>query len=200
MIAQVDLLELGYRPLKRSEYDKLVELGVFEDEKVELLYGRLVPMSPQKSLHAHATHALGKRLARLLGDRAEVRVQMPLALSDTSEPEPDVAVVPPGAYWDGHPTTAWLVVEVAESSTKKDREVKSRLYAEAGVLEYWLVDLKASFVEVFRDVSDGVYRSARALRRGESLAMAHFPDVAVSVDDVLPPPAGKSGNGGSASG
>lgn len=189
MIEQVDLLAEGYRPLKRSEYDKLVELGVFEDEKVELLYGRLVPMSPQKSLHAQATHALGKRLARLLGDRAEARVQMPLALSDTSEPEPDVAVVPPGTYWDGHPAIAWLVVEVAESSTRKDREVKARLYAEAGVLEYWLVDLKASFVEVFRDASDGVYRSARAFRGGESLAMAHFPDVILAVDDILPPAA-----------
>ena len=85
-------------------------------------------------------------------------------------------------------------IEVAESSTRKDREIKARLYAECGVTEYWLVDLKAGLVEVFRDASDGVYRTTRACRRGETIAMAQFPDVSIAVADILPPEPRTSGN------
>lgn len=185
----LDLLQEGCRPLKRVEFDALVELGFFADERIELLYGRLISTARPSPARAESVSTLWQLLSERLFERAAVFSRRQIARSETSEPEPDVAVVPPGSYWDRHPTTAWLAVEVADSSTSKERNVKARLYAEADVPEYWLVDLKASFVEVFRDASDGVYRSARAFRGGESLAMAHFPDVILAVDDILPPAA-----------
>src|SRR5438132_14039192 len=91
------------RPLKRDEYDKLVALGAFAEEKVELLYGTIVAMTPQGVPHAFTIQRLSKRLMFAVSDRAMVRVQLPLALGD-SEPEPDLAVVPPGDYSKEHPS------------------------------------------------------------------------------------------------
>src|SRR6187200_1961257 len=85
-----------FRPLKRSEYDRMVELGLFQDERVELLRGVLVKMSPQYAPHASTIQKLNKLLMSRLQDRFELRIQSPLALSDDSEPEPDVAIVPRG--------------------------------------------------------------------------------------------------------
>ncbi len=88
------------RPLRRAEYDKLIELGVFEeDEKIELLHGFLVAMSPQGTPHAAVGARLAEVLTRILGDRAHVRCQFPFAASEDSEPEPDIAVVPRADYW-----------------------------------------------------------------------------------------------------
>src|SRR5262245_32807164 len=121
------------RPLRRAEYDRLVELGAFAEERIELLYGQLVQMSPQGTRHAYVIGQLNQILVPLLLKRALVRVQMPLAASDISEPEPDLALVEPRAHLSDHPQSAFLVVEVAGDSLQKDRVVKARLYAESGV-------------------------------------------------------------------
>lgn len=112
----------------RAEYDRLVELGVFEGERIELLRGVIVEMSPQSVEHASPIQEATHYLVRLLGDRARVRVQLPFAASDDSEPEPDIAVVPPGAYADAHPSVAWLIIEVATPSLATDRD-KGGVYA-----------------------------------------------------------------------
>ncbi len=103
-------------PLSRREFDELTSRGVLDDARVELLYGRVVSMSPQGGTHSYGVTELARALVPAVGRKGRVRIQMPLAVSDSSEPEPDIAIVPPGDYLDDHPTTAWLVIEVADSS------------------------------------------------------------------------------------
>jgi Uma2 family endonuclease len=174
------------RPLRRAEYDKLVSMGAFADERVELLYGQLVTMTPQGTAHSYPMRALNKLLVQRLGDRASVQVQQPVAASDESEPEPDLAVVPPGDYLDDHPSQCHLVIEIADSSRAKDLGPKARLYAEMGVPDYWVVDLERRALVVHRGPAVDRYQDIRTLAGGE-IALLAFPDVGVRVDDVLPP-------------
>ncbi len=173
------------RPISRAEYEKMVGLDMFVDERVELLYGVIVTMTPTKPPHDGALQRLTRLLVLALDPRAAVRIQSSFAASDGSEPEPDVAVVPPGGYDDAHPSEAWLIVEVAESSLAKDRTVKARLYAESGVLEYWIVNLVDGLVEVHTDIVSGTYARVAPYRKGDSIALQKFPDVEIAVSDVL---------------
>jgi Uma2 family endonuclease len=178
------------RPLRRVEYDRLVDAGVFEDERVELLRGVLVTMSPQGNLHAWITAELTRllivQLAELgLGERFVVRPQLPYAASDDSEPEPDLAVVPHQAFGDPHPDRALLVIEVADSSLRKDRDIKRDIYAEAGVPEYWIVDVGGRAVEVHTEPRDGAYRSVVRVGLDGVLAPTRLPGVTVPVAAIL---------------
>ena len=178
-------------PITRAEYEALVQRGALDDARVELLHGRLVSMSPHGKPHPYGVSQLMTLLIRALGDRARVRGQAPFVAPDESEPEPDVAVVPPGDYLDSHPARAWLIVEVAESSLAHDRS-KARLYAGAGVPEYWIVDLSQQIVDVYRDPGSDGYSTVSHRRRDESLQLLTFPDVVLQVADVLPPLRGRS--------
>jgi Uma2 family endonuclease len=100
-------------------------------------------------------------------------------------PEPDLAVVPMADYDSGHPATAWLVVEVADASLRKDRLVKGEVYARAGVLEYWVVNLIDGCIEVHADAIDLVYTSVASARAGDSIRLRRFPDVELAVADIL---------------
>jgi Uma2 family endonuclease len=173
------------RPLRRIEYDKLAELGVFEDERVELLEGALVYMSPIGPRHASAVQKLNALLIRILGERAAIRPQLPLAASEFSEPEPDLLVTASGDCDTAHPSTAYLVIEVAESSLAKDHGIKRRIYAENGVPEYWIVDVRARTIEVYSEPTGSSYARAVTYVHGESVPLGHFPDVAVRVADVM---------------
>src|SRR6185295_14352342 len=102
------------RPLRRAEYDHLVSLGAFENERIELLDGLLVPMSPIGPPHSSAVQELTTLLVVAFLGRATVRIQLPFAALALSEPEPDVAVVPLGDYAKAHPNSAHLIIEVAE--------------------------------------------------------------------------------------
>lgn len=187
MSASSDALALEpTRPLMRSEYDRLVEAGVFDDEKIELIEGRLVLMSPEGSPHAEVITALGRLLVLALDGRARIRSGHPLAVSDISEPEPDLAAVAIADYWTGHPTTAYLAIEVAHSSLRKDRVIKPALYAGAGVPEYWIVDLNARTVTVLSEPGADGYARRAEHRTGTSITLVAFPDVAIAVDDFLP--------------
>jgi Uma2 family endonuclease len=174
------------RGLRRAEYEWLVEQGFFEDERLELLFGVLVSRSPQKAPHAGVVQVLTKLLVRACADRAEVRVQLPLAATEDSEPEPDLAVVPPGNPFSAHPESALLVVEVADSSLTMGRAVKSKIYAACGVLEYRVVNLADESVEVYTDIRGGEYRTIQIVRRGEAIALQSFPDVVLRLEDFLP--------------
>lgn len=173
------------RPLKRVEYDRLVTLGVFEDERIELLYGVLVTMSPKTPAHTSPISQLNRLLVRALLDRATVRVQSPYYAVDESEPEPDLAVVPEKSYKAAHPERAYLVVEVAVSSAKKDRMVKGPLYARSGVEEYWLVDVTNETVEVYRDPSPEGFATMTRFGVAGTLTVAAFADVTVSVAAIF---------------
>lgn len=173
------------RPFKRSEYDQMVELGMFQDERVELLQGVLVKMSPQRAPHASTVQKLTQLLMARLQGRFTLRIQLPLALSDDSEPEPDVAVVPLGDYEAEHPTTALLIIEVSETTLRKDRG-KAAMYASASIAEYWIVNLGARTVEVCTSPDGDRYAEVRTLRAGDVLRPAGLGDVAIAVDEILP--------------
>jgi Uma2 family endonuclease len=150
------------RPLRREEYDRLVDLGVFDDERVELLEGAIVTMSPNNPEHASAVQLLNELLLPALIGRAVVRIQLPIVVVRESEPEPDVVIAPLGDYRRVHPDRAHCVIEVANSSVSKDRNVKAPLYAASGFREYWRVNVSEQGVEVFREPSPEGYRhSAR---------------------------------------
>ena len=178
------------RRFTREEYYRLAEIGFFQGERVELIEGEIVKMSPVSPLHGEVVTLLAERLWQLFGEGYRVRVQLPLSLGD-SEPEPDIAVVPgkAGDYLHAHPTTALLVVEVAQTSLEYDREVKALLYARAGIPEYWIVNLDAQCIEVYRDpapMGEGFgYRSRRIYMKGEQIAPLQKPEASVSVDELL---------------
>jgi Uma2 family endonuclease len=181
------LAPMGIRPLRRAEYDRLVAAGAFEGERVELVRGRLIRMSPQGPVHFAVVQRLIKALYAPLTDRATVISQSPVALLD-DEPEPDVAVVPLAVdfYESGLPTAPYLVIEVSDSTIKYDQTVKARLYAEAGVPEYWLVDVRARRVLVHRGPGAEGYASVAEAGEGDALAVPGFEDVRVELALVLP--------------
>ena len=189
--AMVDPRELEperIRPLRRVEYDRMVELGVLdEDEHIELLAGTLVAMSPQGFLHSECAGELMTLLIRRLGDRASVRAHSPFAAGEYSQPEPDVAVYPPRGYVRSHPHKALLIAEVSDSSLRKDRGIKSAIYAEAGVPEYWIVDLVHGTVEVRSAPADGHYTRTVTHVRDDSIALVAFPDIVLATVEFLPP-------------
>ncbi len=175
------------RGLKRAEYDELVKLGVFGDERVELVFGTVVQMSPTDPAHNEAVRTLDERLQRALAGRARVSCQTSFAAADDSEPEPDIYVTELGSYWKDHPSRAFVVIEVSRSSLDYDRNEKVLLYGISEVDEYWIVDQVNGLVEVRRDRRDGRWHSVQTFRRGEAIALLAFPDVCIAVSDVLPP-------------
>lgn len=113
-----------------------------------------------------------------------MRVQNPFAALEDSEPLPDFCVVPLANYQDRHPERALLLIEVSESSLRKDRGVKLGIYAENGVPEYWVVNVKTKTIEVHTDPEGARYRTVHIFERGQTIRPAAFPDLAVSVDEV----------------
>src|SRR6185295_11529026 len=137
----------------RDEYYKMAEAGLFEGKHVELIEGRIIEMSPMGSAHATGVSLVGDALRSVTGHGFFTRSQMPLDLGDLSEPEPDLAVITgtPRDYTDAHPKTAVLIVEVSESSLDYDRVEKASLYAQAGISDYWVLNLLDRHLEVRRD-------------------------------------------------
>lgn len=178
----------------RREYDRMAEAGVFRpDERVQLIEGEIVTMTPQNSPHAAAIGKAQRVLEHLFGPHVWVRVQMPLIIDPDSEPEPDLAVVQgaPEDYCTEHPRTATLVVEVSESTLTLDREHKRPLYARAGIPEYWIVNLVERCLEIYRDPigspgQPSTYRSFQKLGPSENLAPLGIDTTTVGVADLLP--------------
>src|SRR3989338_11303280 len=140
---------LTLRRWKRTEYERLVALGAFHGEPIELIGGQPVVAEPQSPYHASAISAADYALRAVLPPGWIVRVQAPVSLDDESEPEPDLAVVAgrPADYREAHPARPVLAVEGAESSLDFDRPQKSSLYARAGVADYWIVNLVGRVLE-----------------------------------------------------
>ena len=185
---------LTLRRWKRAEYERLVDLGVFEGDPVELIGGHLIVAEPQNSPHATAVGAADDALRAVLPPGLIVRAQMPISLDDESAPEPDLAVVSGrrADYGQGHPTRAVLVVEVADSSLHFDRREKGSLYARARIAEYWIVNLIDRVLEVYRDPeSDPAaphgwgYRSVSRLAPPAVVTPVALPLAQVRVGDLL---------------
>lgn len=173
----------------RDEYERLVENGTFgPEDRVELVDGIIYDMTPQNSRHATAVRLVQRALDGVFEHGHDVRAQLPLAVGDTSVPEPDVAVVPgnPRDYRDSHPTSAILIVEVADSSAHHDRDRKARVYAAAGVPEYWILNLPDRVLEVHRDPVRDSYSSRKILRAGETVSPLASPQTTLRIEDLLP--------------
>ena len=173
------------RPLRRVEYDRLVELGMLEGEHVELLGGSLFVAEPQSPYHFDVIDRLAD-LFRAHAGRWRVRVQAPLAVSDISEPEPDIALVKPGDYSTAHPSSALLVVEISDSSLRRDRGLKARLYARGDVDEYWVVDVRRGRIEVHRRAELGAWKESFTVEVGGTVSPLAAPDLAIDVSALLP--------------
>ena len=155
---------------------------MFSGERVELIHGIIVEMTPVGPLHVDVLDELNRIFVLALEGRGRVRIQQPYAASDDDEPEPDLAVVPLGRYGEHHPSEAHLIVEVAHSSLEYDREIKAPLYAQSRVAEYWIVDVEARSIEVYNHPRDGRYQNVARLERA---AIAAFPDLEVSVSALF---------------
>jgi Uma2 family endonuclease len=172
-------------------YFELLRRGVLtREDRVELLEGVIVEKEPMDPPHAFAVAKLTELLVPQLRGRAHLRPQLPLVIGSHSAPEPDLAIIagPVTAWERAHPGTALLAIEVAKSSLVRDRLSKSRIYARAGVLEYWIVNLRDRVLEVSRDPDParGLYRDQRVLPPGDSIAPLALPDLAVEVVAILP--------------
>lgn len=173
----------------REEYERLVEAGAFEGWKIELVDGILYDMMAQGPAHSSAVQKLLRELLALAsGKSLDVRPQMPLAISDDSLPEPDIAVVPadPDDYARFNPAEAVLVVEVAQSSLSYDRSVKLAAYAQAGIPEYWILNLASRQLEVYRDPATGRYESKALLSLAHEVAPLFSPDASILVAKLFP--------------
>ena len=173
------------RPLRRAEYDQLVALGAFQDERIELLDGALVAMSRIGEPHAWVVETLTHLLVLALHGRAAVHCQSPFAALEYSEPEPDFAVVPCADRRPDHPDQAYLLIEVAEGSLAMDRGKKLRLYASCAVPEYWIVNLPERCIEVYTEPAPNTYARVERYEPGQSIRLVAFPDVSFAVSDVL---------------
>src|SRR5712692_4733468 len=184
------------RRFTRVEYERLTDIGFFHPgERIELIDGLLVVREPQKSRHATAVRLVTQALERAFGPGWDVRPQLPVALDDTSEPEPDAAVVPGHArnFRDAHPTSPVLVVEIAELRLAFDRRRKSSLYARAGVPDYWVLNLLGRVLEVHRETQASAtapygfrYRSIVKLASTAIVSPLAAPWAAIPIADLLP--------------
>jgi Uma2 family endonuclease len=186
---------LTLRRWQRAEYERLVDLGVFQGEPIELIGGQLVVAEPQGAYHASAISAVDYALRALLPPGWMVRIQAPVSLDDESEPEPDLVVVPglPADYRRSHPACPVLAVEVADSSLDFDRQHKGSLYARAGIQDYWIVNLVDRVLEVYRDPGPDPsaphgwqYRSVATLTPPAVVVPLAFTSSQIAVADLLP--------------
>ena len=182
--------ELEKRHFNVTEYYRMAEAGVLTpDDRVELIEGEIIKMSPIGSPHAACVARLARLLHGVIGEKAIVWVQNPVRLSEFSEPVPDLALLKPRKdyYAARHPTPAdaLLVIEVADTTLLKDRNVKIPLYARARIVETWLVNLPKEMIEVYSDLHNGKYRKCRKFKRSEAVESPGVPGLSLKVNEIL---------------
>ena len=173
-----------------DDYYKMLEAGVLtENERVELIRGEIVKMSPIGIHHANCVDSLTELFILRLGKTVTVRVQNPVRLNDNSEPEPDIALVErrQGFRQTQHPQPEdiFLLIEVSDTTVKYDQEVKIPLYAENNIVEVWLVDLTQQCLEVYRQPTANSYEIVQTFQRGETVTIQALPHVTFTVDEIL---------------
>ena len=173
-----------------DEYLHMAQAGILtERDRVELLDGEIVEMTPIGRRHSGCVAALLRVLITGVGPRAVVWSQGPIRLSERSLPEPDVTLFRPRSLSysdaDAEPRDVMLLIEVSDASLRRDREIKLPLYAGAGIPEYWIVDVQGREIEVHTNPSGSRYGSVRRFGRGEFLIPLAFPDLRVPVDEVF---------------
>jgi Uma2 family endonuclease len=182
--------QLEPRRFNVTEYYQMAEAGILsDDERVELIEGEVIKMGSIGSKHAACIARLSGLFHNRMSNQAIPWVQNPVRLSDFSEPVPDVCLVKRRSdfYAAHHPVPAdvLLLIEVADSSLLKDRNVKVPLYAAAGIAEVWLVDLPAQSIEVYSNPSQGAYLNAQEFKRDELVTSATITDFSLPVNEIL---------------
>jgi Uma2 family endonuclease len=173
-----------------SQFQQMIAHGILtKDDRVELLNGEILAMSPINPSHAGTVNRLTRLLVRLVDDQAVVTIQNPIQLDEQSQPQPDICLLKPRAddYTQSHalPDEVLLVIEVAETSARLDRSVKRPAYARAGIPELWIIDLKKKVVEVYRDPLGGEYQNTLLVRGGQTLAPQALPEVELNAAMLL---------------
>jgi len=173
-----------------TQYHQMVEAGILTaDDRVELIEGEIVEMSPVGRQHAACVKRLIKLFSQQVSERAVVAAQDPVELSDRSEPQPDFILLQPRPdfYEARHPLPQdiLLLVEVADTTIESDREIKIPLYASSGIVEVWLVDINQQLIEVYRQPVGDRYGNVQRCQRGQKLSLQAFPDVSITVAQVL---------------
>ena len=172
-----------------EEYHQLVDTGLLANKRVELLRGEIVEMTPEGEPHAYSSTESENYLVRLLGDLALVRPAKPITLPNSqSEPEPDLTIVQPlGREYRRHhpyPENIFWLIEYSESSLAKDLDIKTKIYAEVDIPEYWIVNLKNNTLIVFREPQSGQYTSRQDYTNGKISPLA-FPDLTLDVSAII---------------
>ncbi|MBD2508782.1 Uma2 family endonuclease [Nostoc muscorum FACHB-395] len=175
-----------------EEYHRMAEAGIFgADERVELLEGKIIWMIAKGKAHRSAVGRTDRLLQNSLRNRAWVCIQDPVKLNARSEPEPDIAVVKvdPLDYADHHPTPkeVYLIIEVADSSLKLDCEIKAKAYSQAGITDYWVLDVVSRQLHVFREPTQNGYQNEVILAEDATISPLEFPDLSITVLEMLPP-------------
>lgn len=183
-------VQLQKRLFTVDEYYRMAEAGILnEDDRVELIEGEIIKMSPIGSPHSGCVNRLNGLFSQRLANRAILSVQNPVRLNERTEPQPDIALLIPRTdfYSQRHPQPqeVLLIIEVSDTTIEYDREVKIPLYAAAGIIEVWIVSLAEELIEVYRQALANSYAEVRQFRRGENVSPLSFSDVVLSVDDVL---------------
>jgi len=178
------------RRFTRAEYHRMAEVGILhEHDRVELIRGEIVQMSPPGRRHKAFAGNLSQLLVTRLAGRATVWMQNPIVLTEDTEPQPDIAVLRRGAVSykerDACGEDTLLLIEVADTSLAYDRSTKLRLYAEAGIPEYWVVDCSAEAIETYRDPGPEGYRDVTRVAGTATLRLQAFPDVELTTADIF---------------
>ncbi|MFK0731139.1 MAG: Uma2 family endonuclease [Gloeotrichia echinulata HAB0833] len=174
-----------------DEYHRMAEAGIFGgDERVELLAGKIIWMSAKGTAHRSAVARTDRLLQNSLRNLALICVQDPVKLNERSEPEPDIAVVKvdPLDYADHHPTPGeiYLIIEVADSSLKVDCETKAQAYSQAGIRDYWVLDVVNRQLHIFREPTEDGYQNEMILGENGTISPLQFPDLQIAIFDMLP--------------
>ncbi len=183
---------LDIRLLTVKDYHRMAEAGIFHpNERVELIAGQIIRMTAKGTAHSAATTRTDSLLRNRLGTQVLVRPQEPIQLDDLSEPEPDIAVVKPDPlyYEDHHPTPSeiYLIIEVADTSFKIDRQVKAPVYAQSGITDYWILDVNDRKLHVFREPTPDGYQSEVILSEDARVSPLAFPTCTITVREMLRP-------------
>jgi Uma2 family endonuclease len=185
------LLTPSRHKLSADDYHRMGQAGILgENNRVELVEGELIDMAPIGSLHASVVSTLSMFFARQVGDLAIVSTQNPVSLPPDSEPQPDLVLLKPRVdrYRSALPVAAdvMLLVEVADTTSRYDREVKLPVYARHGIGEVWLIDLKAGTLEIYREPSSKGYRTLLRPERNDAVAPAMLSEVQLPMTEIWP--------------
>ncbi|MBO1347890.1 MAG: Uma2 family endonuclease [Hormoscilla sp. GUM202] len=192
-LTKITEISLNMRLWTVDEYYRMANAGILQsDERVELIAGQVIKkMSPQGPPHATTIRRTKAVLENILLADALLQIQLPIRLDDRTEPEPDLAVVMGDEmrYADRHPRPdeIYLIVEVADSTLRSDRELKGNSYARAGIADYWIVDINGRQLYVLREPSPSGYQRELVLSEDETVAMLAFSERAIAVQSMLPP-------------